>query len=109
MPRDFRSFSSNFNQNQNFGERNVNQSSQKNTENVQNFTQNTQKIEEILNKYKNMSNNELMTNLFREASRLKSEGKLNSENLNSLKGMLAPFLNSEQQKMLDELIAAIND
>ena len=40
--------------------------------------------QDILNKYKNMDNNELMSNLFSEASKLKSEGKLNAENLNNL-------------------------
>ena len=65
--------------------------------------------QDILNKYKNMDNNELMSNLFNEASKLKSEGKLDAESLNSLKSTLAPFLNSDQQNMLNNLINAINN
>lgn len=65
--------------------------------------------QDILNKYKNMDNNELMSNLFSEATRLKSEGKLDSESLNNLKSTLAPFLNSDQQNMLNNLVNAINN
>ena len=89
MPRDFRSFTSeNSNTNNN---------------------SNTKKYEDILNKYKNMNSNDLMSNLFTEASKLKSEGKLNSESLNNLKTTLNPFLNSEQKEMLNNLIDAINE
>ena len=69
----------------------------------------TNNYQDILNKYKNMDNNELMSNLFNEASKLKSEGKLDAESLNSLKSTLAPFLNSDQQNMLNNLINAINN
>lgn len=65
--------------------------------------------QDILNKYKNMDSNELMSNLFSEATRLKSEGKLDSESLNNLKSTLAPFLNSDQQNMLNNLVNAINN
>ena len=65
--------------------------------------------QDIINKYKNMDNNELMSNLFNEASRLKSEGKLDSQSLNNLKSTLSPFLNSEQQNMLNNLVDAINN
>lgn len=65
--------------------------------------------EDILNKYKNMDNNELMSNLFTEASRLKKEGKLDSNSLNSLKSTLSPFLNTQQQELLNNLVKAINE
>jgi len=55
-----------------------------------------------------MDNNELMSNLFSEATRLKSEGKLDSQSLNNLKSTLAPFLNNDQQAMLNNLVNAIN-
>ncbi len=91
MPRDFKSFS-------------------KENENIINENPNkTKEYEDILNKYKNMNNDELMSNLFREASKLKQEGKLNDNTLISLKSTLSPFLNSEQQNMLNSLIDAIND
>ena len=65
--------------------------------------------EEILNKYKNMDSSELMSNLFSEASKLKKEGKLDSNSLNNLKSTLSPFLNAQQQELLGNLVNAINE
>ena len=56
-----------------------------------------------------MNNDELMQNLFLEASKLKQQGKLDANTLNGLKGTLSPFLNSEQQEMLNNLVNAINE
>ena len=50
-----------------------------------------------------------MQNLFTEANKLKSEGKLTNESLENLKSTLSPFLNSEQKVMLENLIEAINE
>lgn len=95
MPRDFRSFS---------------KENRSNSQNPLNKDQEQlNEYENIINKYKNMNQDDLMTSLFSEASKLKSEGKLNSETLNNLKSTLSPFLNSEQQKMLNDLVSAIND
>ena len=90
MPRDFKSFAK------------ENSSSSNNTDK-------TKEYEDILNKYKNMNSNDLMKNLFSEASKLKQQGKLDSGTLNSLKSTLSPFLNNEQKNMLNELISAINE
>ncbi len=90
MPRDFRNF--------------VNEKAKDvKTDNVK-----SNEYEKIINKYKDMDSSELMSNLFQEASKLKSEGKLDSQSLNNLKSTLSPFLNSEQQNMLNSLISAIN-
>ena len=43
----------------------------------------------------------MMSNLLGEASRLKSEGKLNADALSNLKNTLTPFLNSNQIEMLN--------
>ena len=91
MPRDFKNFS----QNQ---QKTINQNQEK-----------VNQYEDIINKYKNMSNNELMQNLFNEATKLKQQGKLDSASLNSLKTTIAPFLNNDQQEMLNNLISAINE
>lgn len=69
----------------------------------------TQEYEEILNKYKNMNQNDLMSNLMTEASKLKREGKLDSSSLSNLKSTLAPFLNNDQQELLNNLINTINE
>ena len=95
MPRDFKSFS----------KENIKQA-----ESIINENQNkADEYQNILNKYKNMSSNQLMQNLFTEATKLKNEGKLDSASLNNLKTTLSPFLNIEQQNMLNDLINAINE
>ena len=91
MPRDFKSFSQNQEKTLNENQEKVNQ------------------YEDIINKYKNMNNNELMQNLFTEASKLKQQGKLDNSSLNNLKTTIAPFLNREQKEMLNNLISAINE
>ncbi len=90
MPRDFKTFAE---QNKNIVNENVTKAND---------------YQELINKYKDMDNNELMQNLFNEASKLKQEGKLDSNTLNNLKTTIAPFLNNEQQSMLNSLINAIN-
>mgnify|MGYP003331786114 CR=1 FL=1 len=63
----------------------------------------------LIDKYKNMDSGELMSNLLSEAGKLKSEGKLNSDTLSTLKSTLSPFLNDGQNQMLNSLINAINE
>ena len=91
MPRDFKSFAKE-------NEKVVNENQQKADE-----------YQDILNKYKNMNNNELMSNLFKEATKLKQQGKLDNSTLSNLKSTLSPFLNEEQQEMLNSLVKAINE
>ena len=95
MPRDFRSFAK---ENKQDAEKILNDNKEQ-----------ASKYEEILNKYKNMDQNDLMANLFSEATKLKKEGKLDANSLNNLKSTLSPFLNSDQQEMLNNLINAINE
>ena len=95
MPRDFKSFKNN-------------QSKNAQNDKVQQNDK-TSEYQEIIDRYKDMDNNELMSNLFSEASKLKREGKLDSNTLSNLKSSLSPFLNSEQQEMLSSLIRAIDD
>ena len=95
MPRDFRSFAK---ENQQKAEQILNENKEE-----------ANKYEDIINKYKNMSQNDLMSNLLSEAMKLKKEGKLDANTLNSLKSTLSPFLNIEQQEMLNNLINTINE
>ena len=90
MPRDFRSFAE---QNKNIAAENPDKANN---------------YQELINKYKDMDNNQLMQNLFQEASKLKQQGKLDANTLSNLKSTIAPFLNNEQQTMLNSLIEAIN-
>jgi len=93
MPRDFKSFS--------------NKTEKENI--LKNHNEKVEEYNDILNKYKNMDNSELMQNLFSEASKLKQQGKLDSNTLNNLQSTLSPFLNSDQKEMLTNLVNAINE
>ena len=98
MPRDFRSFAKD-NQQQSTSEQDF----------LGQHKEEASKYEDILNKYKDMSQNDLMRNLFSEASKLKKQGKLDSNTLSNLKSTISPFLNQEQQEMLSSLIKAIDE
>lgn len=91
MPRDFRSFAND------------------NKKVMDNNQDKVNEYQSILDKYKNMDSNQLMANLFSEASKLRQEGKLDDNTLNNLKSTLSPFLNNEQQNMLNSLINSINE
>ena len=69
----------------------------------------TKNYEDLINKYKDMNQNQLMQNLFSEASKLKQQGKLDSASLNNMKNTLYPFLNDQQKEMLNNLVNAINE
>ena len=91
MPRDFKSFAE---------------------QNKKVLDENKDKVseyQEIINKYKDMDQNSLMASLFKEAAKLKREGKLDTNTLSNLKQTISPFLDNEQKKMLDELLIAINN
>ena len=95
MPRDFKSFAK---EHKNEAEKIINENKQKASE-----------YQDIINKYKDMNQNDLMANLFSEATKLKQQGKLDQSTLNNLKSTLTPFLNSEQKEMLNNLVNAINE
>ena len=88
MPKDFRSFKQQY--------------SQKEQEKVDEY-------KTIYDKYKNMNSDDLMSNLMSEASKLRSQGKLDNSTLNSLSSSLSPFLNEEQKKMLSSLVNTIKE
>ena len=69
----------------------------------------TEEYQEILNKYQNMNSDDLLSNLLNEASKLKSEGKLDSKSISDLQGTLSPFLNDQQKDMLKSIVNAINE
>lgn len=94
MPRDFKSFSKDNYKKTNFSN---------------NEQQKVNEYQDIISKYKDMNSTELMSNLFSEATKLKQQGKLDANTLNNLKSTLTPFLNNEQQGMLNSLINAINE
>ncbi len=64
-------------------------------------------IQENLKKYQNMSQNDLMSELVKEATRMKQNGSLNENSLNVLKNTLMPMLNDQQKKMFNNILNQI--
>lgn len=91
MPRDFKTFCEN------------------NKKIIDENKEKANNYQSIIDKYKNMNQGELMNNLFSEANKLKQEGKLDSNSLNSMKDMISPFLNDEQKNMLNSILNKINE
>ena len=78
------------------------QSSQQhsNNTNKQDFSE----YEDTINKYKNLSQDELYSELFSQASNLKAQGKLDTNMLENLSTTLAPMLNDEQKQLLNNIM-----
>lgn len=69
-----------------------------------NSSQNFDEYQQTIDKYKNLSQDELVSELISQATELKSQGKLNTDMLNQLSTTLSPMLNSEQQNLLSSII-----
>ena len=100
----------------NINHKNVENNGQKTQINQQNtsiFKQNNQMLENDglkqdiqnrLNKYQNMSENQLQAELFKEATRQKQNGNLDEKKLNDIKNTLSPMLDESQKNRLEDLI-----
>ena len=60
--------------------------------------------QDTINKYKDLSQDELMGELLSQATDLKSQGKLNMDMLNQISSTLNPMLNDEQKQLLTNII-----
>ncbi len=63
--------------------------------------------QDTINKYKDLSQEDLYSELLSQASDLKSQGKLNMDMLNQISTTLGPMLNDEQKQMLSNIIERI--
>lgn len=83
-----------------------------NQNNKQNFNNSSTKhpkqdfgeYQDTINKYKDLSQNQLMSELLKQAGDLKAQGKLDNSTLNMLSNTLSPMLNAEQKQMLNDII-----
>lgn len=96
----YRSNQQNHDQNQNNLNQNTNDKTHPNKTSNQDFSG----YQDTIDKYKNLSQQELYKELFTQASELKSQGKLDPSMLNTLSATLAPMLNPEQEELLNSLI-----
>jgi len=63
--------------------------------------------EDLVNKYKNKSSNELYEELLKVAQTEKAKGNLNKSQLNNIYNTLAPMMNETERENLKKLIEII--
>lgn len=80
-----------------------NQSTQ-NTDDYVNKSKDFSEYQDTINKYKDLSQEDLYSELLNQANDLKSQGKLNMDMLNQISSTLKPMLNDEQKQMLNNII-----
>lgn len=68
----------------------------------------TQDYEQTINKYKDLSQQELMAELLRQTQTMKSQGKWNEENMQKMTDTLMLYLNDEQKVMLKNIMDSLN-
>lgn len=90
--------------NQNNFNNETNYSNDSNESHTNNSNKDFSEYEDTINKYKNLSQNELYTELFNQANQLKSQGKLDENTLNTISNTLLPMLNDEQKQLLNGII-----
>jgi len=106
--RDFyKSNQNNFDNNSNINNSNFNQNTSRDAGNNSNKSQDFSGYQETIDKYKNLSQQDLYKELFNQASDLKAQGKLDENMLNTLSSTLGPMLNDEQKELLNNLINRI--
>ena len=81
----------------------TNENNNTSSNNAQDFSE----YQDTINKYKDLSQQDLYKELLTQASDLKSQGKLDENMLNTLSSTLAPMLNDEQKELLNNIINRI--
>ena len=66
-------------------------------------------IENLMDKYSTLSNEELFNEFIKETKKWKENGTINSEYLANIKNTLSPYLNNEQKNNLNNLMDIVND
>lgn len=98
---DIREFYKSNQQNQSYN----NQQSANSTKSSNNSTKSDfSEYQDTINKYKDLSQEQLYSELLNQASSLKSQGKLDTQMLNQISSTLGPMLNSQQQQLLNSII-----
>lgn len=80
------------------------QEKEKNFTSTESPSANFDEYADTINKYKDMSQQDLYDELLKQAGDLKAEGKLDPSSLEKLSATLAPMLSDEQQQLLSNII-----
>ncbi len=67
------------------------------------------KVEDLMDKYKNYSQEELIQEFIKESKKQKENGELNSFQIENIKNTLSPYLTDSQKQNLNNLMDMIND
>lgn len=97
---DIREFYKSNQQNQSNTNNHANNNFNSNNTNKNDFSE----YQDTINKYKDLSQEQLYSELLNQASSLKSQGKLDTQMLNQISSTLGPMLNSQQQQLLNSVI-----
>lgn len=65
-------------------------------------------ISDVIGKYGDMNESELMEELLKVASKAKADGTLNEQTLKNFEEIVVPHLNEAQKEKLSKLISVIN-
>ena len=79
-----------------------------NTDNKSNNTSSQGQYEDMIKQYENLSQDELMSELFKQSAEMKSQGKWNNAEMEKIANTLTPYLNNQQRQMLANLTQQLN-
>ncbi len=83
---------------------------EKMTENVENLNEETlNSAEEVYNKYKDYSQEDLANEFLSESKKRLQNGELSLEKLSQTAQLLSPYLNVEQKQFLDDLLKKLDE
>lgn len=68
-----------------------------------------QNLEDLMEKYKGLSKQELMQEFLKESKKQKQSGELDKNKIENIKKTLTPFLDNNQQQNLQNLMDLINN
>ena len=68
-----------------------------------------QNVEDLMEKYKGLSKQELMQEFLKESKKQKQSGELDKNKIENIKKTLTPFLDNNQQQNLQNLMDLINN
>ena len=70
----------------------------------QNNSQQYNELNEIINKYSNMSQNQIFNEFIKVAEQKKQDGTLTLEYINNIRNTLFPYLTDEQKNIFNNLV-----
>lgn len=73
----------------------------------QEHTPNEKKLEDMIENYSKYSHDELMNEFLKMTMKKKKQGELSSEELNSIKSTIMPYLTDEQKLNMEKLLKMV--